>query len=172
MTSRKQVYTLVGYSLTVLSPLWQRLCIRGGLPPTCVLKPSPDYNRYLPRSCVVIKNAPMGRLQFANGVGLSVLAAELIFGLAVVSHWTASTSASPVWYALPLEFLVFYSVLSLSAMYLWGNPRTLRKPTHWLAFMAVSSVLLTIGPNYIRLAGAAGIILGVASVARSLVLNQ
>lgn len=92
-------------------------------------------------------------------------------GLGIGSHRTASTSAGRVWYTLPLEFLISYSVLSLAAIYPWQNHGIVRKPIHWLAFMALSSIFLLVGTNYLRGAGGAGIVLGVASVARSLVLQ-
>lgn len=107
----------------------------------------------------------------ADAIGLSVLAGGVGVGLGVISHRIANPSGVRVWYALPLEFLISYSVLSLSAIYLWRNHRALRNAIHWLAFTALSSILLLVGTNYIRVAGGAGIFLGVASVARSLVLQ-
>jgi hypothetical protein len=120
-----------------------------------------------------IKNAIMPKSQLvADGVGLSVLAAEAIVGLGVISYWTPNPGADRLWYALPLEFLISYSILCLSAIYLWRNHGAIRTPAHWLAFMALSSVLLLVGTGYIRLSGGAGIIVGIASTARSLVLKK
>lgn len=107
----------------------------------------------------------------ADAIGLSVLSGEMIAGIGVISHRTANASAGRIWYTLPLEFLLSYSVLSLSAIYLWRNHRALRNAIHWLAFTALSSIFLLVGTNYIRVAGVAGMFLGIASVARSLVLQ-
>lgn len=107
----------------------------------------------------------------ADVVGLAVLAGEVIAGIAVISRWTADASAARIWYAIPLEFLISYSVLSLSAKYLWQRHRTLRPATPWLAFTALSSIFLLVGSTYVRVGGVAGMFLGVASVARSLVLQ-
>lgn len=133
----------------------------------------PDHNSYLAQSRSADHNAFMPKSQVvADMVGLSVLAAEVIVGLGVISHRSVIPVAGRLWYALPLEFLIAYSILSLSAIYLWRNHAAIRTAAHWLAFMVLSSLLLLVGPNYIRLAGGAGIVLGVASAARSLLLKE
>jgi len=93
-------------------------------------------------------------------------------GLGVISQWTPNPGPGRIWYALPLEFLISYSILCLSAIYLWRNHRPIRTPAHWLAFMALSSVGLLVGTGYVRISGGGGIIVGIASVARSLVLKK
>jgi hypothetical protein len=120
----------------------------------------------------LIKNGTMAKHQVGDGVGLSVIAVELIVCLGVMSHWAGNNKAGHVWYALPLDFLFLYSVLSLSAIYLWRNLPRICKPANWLAFMVLSSVLLLVGINYIRLAGGVGIVIGIASAARSLLLTK
>ena len=125
------------------------------------------------RADLPIKNGIVPKSQLvADGVGLSVLAAEVIVGLGVISHWTPNSGPGRLWYALPLEFLISYSILCLSAIYLWRNHGTIRTPAHWLAFMALSAVLLLVGTGYVRISGGAGIIVGIASAARSLVLKK
>lgn len=108
----------------------------------------------------------------ADGIGLSVLAAEVIVGLEAISHWTPNPGTDRVWYALPLAFLISYSILCLSAIYLWRNHEAIQTPVHWLAFMALSFVWLCVGIGYVRLSGGAGIIVGIASAARALVLKK
>lgn len=107
----------------------------------------------------------------ADAIGLLVLAGEVVVSLGVVSQRVANASGVRVWYALPLEFLISYSVLLVTAIYLWRNHRALNA-IHWRAFTALSSILLLIGPNYIWVTGAAGIFLGIAGVARSLVAQN
>lgn len=55
---------------------------------------------------------------------------------------------------------------------MFGEITGLHTPAHWLTFMALSSVLLLVGTGYIRLSGGAGIIVGIASAARSFVLKK
>ena len=125
------------------------------------------------RGDLPIKNCIVAKSQLvADGIGLSVLAAEVTVGLGAISHWTRNPGADRLWYALPLEFLVSYSILCLSAIYLWRNHRAIRTPAHWLAFMALSSVLLLVGTGYVRISGGAGIIVAIASTARSLILKK
>ena len=115
----------------------------------------------------------------ANGIGLSVLAAEVIVGISVASHLTCPNCAYPDatlrWYGRTIVFLISYFVLSLAAIYVWRRTRFIRKPSHWLGFIAVCGVLTWIDPvrwGWIRGGGIIGIVIGIASLARSLAMKS
>lgn len=116
----------------------------------------------------------------ANGIGLSVLAAEVIVGLSVVSHLICPRCDYPDetlrWYGRTIAFLVCYSALSFAAIYLWQRNLFIRTTAHWLGFIAVCGLLAWIDPvrwrGWIRGGGIMGIVIGIASLARSLAMRR
>ena len=115
----------------------------------------------------------------ADGIGLSVLAAEVIVGIGVVSRLICARCDYPDvtlrWYGRAIAFLVCYTVLSLAAIYFWKRTRLIRKPAHWLGFMAVCGLCVLIDPvrwGWIRGGGIMGMVIGIASLARSLAMRR
>lgn len=122
----------------------------------------------------------MQRYKFvANAIGLSVLAAEVVVAMSVVSHLTCPNCAYPGvslrWSGRAIVFLITYSVLSVVAIYLWQR-ETIRTHVHWLGFIVLCAVLVLIDPigwrGWIRGGGVIGIIVGIASLARSLAMKS
>lgn len=113
----------------------------------------------------------------ANGIGLSVLAVEIILGLVLMSRLACPGCAYPDaalrWSGLALVFLISYSVVSLAAIYLWKRNRF--SPANWLAFIAFCGVLVLLIPTWkgwYRGGAAIGVVIGISSLARSLAMQS